>query len=154
MRDHAGRLTVDDVARAAGVSKGAVSTLLTAGDEAASGPAQPASTGSPDAEAVLPDPGDAVSELLRLAVPHEDIDAIVRCLPVLQESRPLRWLLERCVHVLVRCMDHPEAVPRLPTVPNRHEPERRYFYVFVFLAMLPHLRSCTGNETFPSRCPG
>jgi AcrR family transcriptional regulator len=143
------RLTIDDVARAAGVSKAAVSKLLTTDDEAASGLAQLASTGSPNFHVVLPDPDDTVSDLLRLAVPHEDIDAIVACLPVLREEGPLRWLLERCVHLLAQGMDHPKAGPRFPTFPNQSKPVRRYFYVFVFLAMLPQLRKLHRQRGIP-----
>ena len=142
-------MTIDDVARAAGVSKGAVSKLLTSDDETTSGLTQPASTGSPNVNVVLPDRDDVVSELLRLAVPHEDIDAIVACLPVLREPGPLRWLLERCVHLMAECMDQPKAGLRFPTFPNQSMPVRRYFYVFVFLAMLPHVRKVHRQRGIP-----
>ncbi|MEQ4209686.1 acyltransferase domain-containing protein [Actinopolymorpha sp. B9G3] len=143
------RLTIDDVARAAGVSKGAVSKLLTTDDETIAGLAQLASTGSPDFSVVLPEPDDAVSDLLRLAVPHEDIDAIVACLPVLRQPGPLRWLLERCVYLLAHCMDDPSTGPRLPTFPNQSKPVRRYFYVIVFLAILPQLRKLHRQRGIP-----
>ena len=142
-------LTIDGVAHAAGVSKGAVSKLLTTGDGATSGLAHLASAGSPNVNVVLPEPDDAVSELLRLAVPHEDIDAIVACLPVLRQPGPLRWLLERCVHLLAQCMDHPHAGRRFPTFPNQSKAVRRYFYVFVFLAMLPHIRRLHRQRGIP-----
>ncbi|MEQ4208469.1 acyltransferase domain-containing protein [Actinopolymorpha sp. B9G3] len=142
-------VTIDDVARAAGVSKVAVSKLLTTDDETSSGLAQLALTGSPNFNVVLPDPDDAVSDLLRLAVPHEDIDAIVRCLPVLRPPGPLRWLLERCVHLLAHCMDHPHTGRRFPTFPNQSKPVRRYFYVLVFLAMLPQLRMLHRQRGIP-----
>lgn len=43
--------------------------------------------------------------ILGAAVPHEDIGAIVACLPGLGHPGPLRWLLERCVYVLAQDMD-------------------------------------------------
>ena len=86
-------MTIEDVARAAGVSKGAVSRLLTTDDETISGLAQLASIEPTNFDVVLPEPDDAVSDLLRLGVRHEDVDAIVACLPVLGQPGPLRWLL-------------------------------------------------------------
>ena len=131
------------------MSKGAVSKLLSTDDDTTRGLVQLAPTGSPEFDVILPDPQGVVFDLLRLAVPHEDIDAIVACIPALQEPGPLRWLLERCVHVLAQCMDRPEAGPRLPTIPNHADPARRYFYVFVFLAMLPHLQKLHRQRGIP-----
>ncbi|MEQ4205793.1 acyltransferase domain-containing protein [Actinopolymorpha sp. B9G3] len=131
------------------MSKSAVSKLLTTEEDATSDRPQLASTRASDFNVVLPELDDAVSDLLRLAVPHEDIDAILACLPVLQEPGPLRWLLERCVHELTQCMDHPRIGPRFPTFPNQGKPVRRYFYVFVFLAMLPHLRKLHRQRGIP-----
>jgi hypothetical protein len=142
-------LTIDVVARAAGVSKGAISKLLTSDDETTPGLAQLAAAGPPSCDVVLPGPDDALPDLLRLAVPHEDIDAIVACLPVLRQQGPLRWLLERCVHLLARCIDQPEAGLRFPTIPKQSKAVRRYFYVFVFLAMLPHLRKVHRQRGIP-----
>jgi hypothetical protein len=79
---------------------------------------------------VLPSPEELPAILLSLAVPHEDIDAIVA-------SRPTsdRWpLLARCVGTLVRALATDDPPPPFPAVPVD-----TYFYVYVFLAALPHV---------------
>jgi hypothetical protein len=80
-------------------------------------------------------PGDLPSELLRLTVPHEDVNAVIAARP--EPGSPQWWLAERCVHSLVSTMggldDDPPAFQPLPELGP-------YFYVHVFLATLPHTR--------------
>ncbi|MEW9552749.1 acyltransferase domain-containing protein [Nonomuraea sp. NPDC050783] len=82
----------------------------------------------------LPAPGELPVELLRLAVPHEDVNAVVAARP--EPGSPQWWLAERCVASLASTMGDLDGPP-----PFRPMPELGpYFYVYVFLAALPHTR--------------
>ncbi len=99
--------------------------------------------GPPAFRVTLPDVDALAPVLLDLAVPHEEIDALVRLRPSRQTSPALWWILERCVHRLVRAMgevggDGAEAGPALPA---HLGPIHRCFYVYVFAATLPYLRA-------------
>ncbi|MEO3867704.1 acyltransferase domain-containing protein [Nonomuraea sp. B12E4] len=79
-------------------------------------------------------PADLPSALLRLAVPHEDVNAVVAARP--EPGGPLWWLAERCVHSLVSTMGSLDGPPPFPALPGLGP----YFYVYVYLATLPHTR--------------
>lgn len=96
--------------------------------------------GPPGFEVVLPTAEEAAIELLRLAVPHEDIDAVTACIPAVRQSAPLWWLLERCVHSLVQCIGSVQAPPRFPAFADRELALHRYFPILVFLVVLPRTR--------------
>lgn len=96
------------------------------------------SAGQPDETSALPAADELVAALLELAVPHEDIDPLVALVP---RSAELTWLLERCAAALVRHMGRIEAPPPFPTIPESLGPISRYFYVYVFLAAAPHVRT-------------
>jgi hypothetical protein len=93
--------------------------------------------GAPDFEVTLPSAVELPGILLDLAVPHEDIDPLVALRP---ESADLRWLLDRCTHSLVRRMGELDGPPVFPELPDSAGPLRRYFPVYVFLAVLPHVQ--------------
>ncbi|HEY3081019.1 MAG TPA: acyltransferase domain-containing protein, partial [Chloroflexota bacterium] len=78
--------------------------------------------------------------LLGLAVPHDDVDDLVRLLPTRERSPGLWWLLERCTLALVGGMGALDGGPPFPVLPERHGVPR-YFYVYAFLATLPHVRA-------------
>ncbi|MDR8413333.1 acyltransferase domain-containing protein [Nonomuraea sp. 3-1Str] len=81
-------------------------------------------------------PRDPVAELLRLAVPHEDVNGVVSTLP--ERGTPQWWLVERCVHSLVAAMG---LVERGPAFPDRLPPELGpYVFTHVFLGALPYTR--------------
>ncbi len=107
--------------------------------------------GPPDFEVTVPDVDDLPGVLLDLTVPHEDIDALVRLRSVLAASPELWWILERCVHGLVRQMgevDVPDSAAG-PALPPELGPLHRCFYVFVFVAMLPHVRAYHRDHGIP-----
>lgn len=90
-------------------------------------------------------PRDPVPELLRLAVPHEDITDVVATLP--RRGSPQRWLVERCVHALVAAMGDPGGMPRFPDrLPGELGP---YLFAHVFLAALPHTRNYHRDHGVP-----
>ncbi|WP_165977380.1 acyltransferase domain-containing protein [Nonomuraea diastatica] len=79
-------------------------------------------------------PDDLPSELLRLAVPHEDVNAVLAARP--EPGSPQWWLAERCAHSLVSTMGDLDDPPPFQPLPELGP----YFYVYVFLAALPHTR--------------
>ncbi|MEV0383872.1 acyltransferase domain-containing protein [Nonomuraea sp. NPDC050643] len=85
-------------------------------------------------EVVLPG-GGLADELLRLTVPHEDVNAILAARP--EPGTPQWWLTERCAHSLVSTMGAMEDPPPFQPLPELGP----YFYVYVFLAALPHTRA-------------
>jgi hypothetical protein len=105
--------------------------------------------GEPNFEVRLPSAGELPPVLLDLAVPHEDIGALVALLPSLRQSQDLWWLLERCAHSLVRDMGTLERPPWFPELPESIGVMHRYFYVYVFLAVLPQVREYHRSRGIP-----
>lgn len=100
----------------------------------------------PGVELVLPSADDLPHILLDLAVPQEDINPLVAMLPGAGRDVGITWLIERCAWLVVRDMGSLDERIRLPDLPERFGPIRRYFYVYVFLAALPHAQSyCRGR---------
>lgn len=98
--------------------------------------------GPADFDIVLPPADDLPPVLLKLAVPHEDIDDLVAMHPDnTRWSAELRWLLERCTHALAREMGLLDGPPWFPNLPESVGPLQRYFYIYVFLATLPRARA-------------
>ncbi|SEH00085.1 hypothetical protein SAMN05444920_11564 [Nonomuraea solani] len=79
--------------------------------------------------------GDLADELLRLAVPHEDVNAVLAARP--EPGTWQWWLAERCAHSLVSTMGEMADPPPFQSLPELGP----YFYVYVFLATLPHTRA-------------
>jgi hypothetical protein len=91
-------------------------------------------------EAALPSPEELPAILLSLAVPHDDINAIVASRPT-----PERWpLLARCVEALVRALGTVGKPPPFPAVTAD-----TYFYVYVFVAALPHVTAYHRERGIP-----
>ncbi|MFD9073139.1 acyltransferase domain-containing protein [Streptomyces lasiicapitis] len=97
--------------------------------------------GEPPAEAVLPDADELPDVLLDLGVPHEDINALVALRGRVLDDPDTRWLLTRCVALLLRDLGAPEQGPRLPVLPAELGELGSCFYVFVFIAALPRVRA-------------
>ncbi|WP_197093753.1 acyltransferase domain-containing protein [Nonomuraea sp. SBT364] len=86
-------------------------------------------------------PPDPVAELLRLAVPHEDVAGVLAARP--RPGTEAWWLLERCVHTLVSAMGELDDPPQFPELPDP------YFYVYVYLAAAPHVRAYHRSRGIP-----
>ncbi|MGH2560175.1 MAG: acyltransferase domain-containing protein [Thermomicrobiales bacterium] len=97
--------------------------------------------GAPACEIALPSADDLPPVLVKLAIPHEDIDGIIAMLPTREDSPEVWWLLERCAHSLIRTMGEVDDSPMFPRLPDDVGARHRYFYVYVFLATLPHVRA-------------
>jgi N-acyltransferase N-terminal domain len=100
-----------------------------------------AAVGAPPFAIELPGADDLAPILLDLAVPHEDINPLVALRAELDDSPELWWLLDRCVHALVRQMGEIGDLPTFPLLAEHLGPLGRYFYVYVFVATLPHVRA-------------
>lgn len=98
------------------------------------------SIGAPDIAIELPSTDDLRPILLDFAVPHEDIDFLLDSLPTMERSEGLWWLLERCAHSMVREMGAIDGPLPFPPLPESMGVLHRYFYVYVFVAVLPYVR--------------
>jgi len=88
----------------------------------------------PEVEVDLPSIRDLPAALLALAVPHEDIDAIV-ALRARMDRPGEAWLLALCVARLEAAMGSTEGMVPLPRLRKTDDLLTRYFYVFVYLAV-------------------
>lgn len=103
--------------------------------------------GLPGVEISLPPIDDVPHILLDLAVPHEDINPLVAMMPTPERAAGMSWLVERCASLLVQDMGSLEERVRFPDLPESFGPTRRYFWVYVYLAALPHVRAyCLGRD--------
>ncbi|MFD9910584.1 acyltransferase domain-containing protein [Streptomyces sp. NPDC059063] len=105
--------------------------------------------GEPRAAAVLPDADALPDVLLDLAVPHEDINELIALRARVEGHDDTRWLLERCVDALVRTMGEPGKQPRMPVLPEELGELGTCFYVYVFVAALPHVRAYHRRHGIP-----
>ncbi len=97
--------------------------------------------GEPPFEVTLPPADDLPPLLLDLAVPHEDIDEVIRLRPDPARDPEVWWLLRRCVHALVRAMGEIDGPPHFPLLPDELDFMRRWFFVYVFIATVPHTQA-------------
>jgi hypothetical protein len=105
--------------------------------------------GDPHVTIALPHIDDLPHILLDLAVPQEDINPIVAMTPTPERAAGITWLIERCAWLLVRDMGLLEERIRFPDLPESFGPLRRYFYVYVYLAALPHVQAYCRARDIP-----
>jgi hypothetical protein len=89
----------------------------------------------------LPSPDELPAILVELSVPHEDIEDVVAGLPGPERDPEVWALLERCVAGLTGAAEPPPWP----------EPPVPYFFVYVFVAALPHVRALHGARSIPER---
>lgn len=97
----------------------------------------------------LPHADDLPHILLDLAVPQEDINPLVEMMPASSGAGGISWLVERCAWLLVRDMGSLEERVRFPDLPESFGPIRRYVYVYVFVAALPHVQAYCRARAIP-----
>ncbi|MFB6548816.1 acyltransferase domain-containing protein [Streptomyces sp. NPDC056405] len=103
----------------------------------------------------LPDADDLPDVLLELAVPHEDINALVGLRGGVTRDAGTARLLEECVQELVRELGEPAVDPegmrrfgeRLAEAP---EALGGYFAAYVFVAALPYTRAYHQERGIPA----
>ena len=105
--------------------------------------------GEPSRPVVLPAGSDLVQALLRLSVVHEDIDTLLALRPTPDGDPDAWWLLERSVEAIIRRMGVVEDWERIPPLPDSFGPLRRWFWVYVFVAALPHARAYHAERRIP-----
>lgn len=105
--------------------------------------------GPPPFAVDLPD-GTALERALgEVAVPEDDVPSLLALREVLAANPNLTWLHERCVHSLARHMDSVDGPPMFQALPEDLGEVARFFYVFVYIAMLPHTRACFEQRGIP-----
>ncbi|MFJ9540732.1 acyltransferase domain-containing protein [Streptomyces sp. NPDC101225] len=90
---------------------------------------------------MLPDADELAEVLLDLAVPHEDINALVRMGRRVTDDPELLRFLEGSVDELVRGMGEVGGAVDLPQLDWASGPLQRCFPVYVFVAALPFTRA-------------
>ncbi|MCY0939612.1 acyltransferase domain-containing protein [Streptomyces sp. H34-S4] len=99
----------------------------------------------------MPDPLRLPQALLDLAVPHEDINELVRLQAVLTADPDLRALLDRALSALLWKAGEPEHNNGLPDLPPEASGSMgAAFAVFVYLAALPYTRAHHRARGIPS----
>jgi hypothetical protein len=97
----------------------------------------------------LPSADELPQVLLGLAVPHEDIDPLIALLPTFERAADARWVLERAAQTLVQHMGQVEGPPWFPPMPDELGVFGRYFFVFVYVAVLPYTRAYHQERGIP-----
>lgn len=105
--------------------------------------------GEPKIEIGLPNTDALPHILLDLAVPQEDINPLVAMMPAHERDEGIIWLVERCGWLLVRDMGSLDERVRFPDLPDSFGPVRRFFYVYVFVAALPHVQAYCRARDIP-----
>ena len=90
---------------------------------------------------MLPDADELAEVLVDLAVPHEDINELVRMGRRVIDDPELKRVLERSVEELVQDMGEVGSPVDLPELDWAAGPLQRCFPVYVFVAALPYTRA-------------
>lgn len=94
--------------------------------------------------------GDAfLVALSDLDVPADDIETLVALRSEVVANTDLWWLLERAVHALLLRMDIVDSPPGFHPLPRSIGPIAPFFYVYVYVAMLPHTRELYRRRSIP-----
>ncbi|MGI8483583.1 MAG: acyltransferase domain-containing protein [Thermomicrobiales bacterium] len=94
--------------------------------------------GPPSTPIVLPDGEAFLSALNGLDVPTDDVGTLVALRSELVSNVDLWWMLERAVHSLLLRMDRVDSPPGFQPLPSGIGPIAPFFYVYVYVVMLPH----------------
>lgn len=86
----------------------------------------------------LPDGHAFIAALHDLDIPDDDIETLVRLRLDFVNDSDLMWLVERCVQSLLLHMDEVSWPPAFPKLPDGFGEVSRFFFAFVYVAMLPH----------------
>ncbi|MFD3500321.1 acyltransferase domain-containing protein [Streptomyces sp. NPDC058678] len=99
---------------------------------------------------MLPDADELAEVLLDLAVPHDDINELVRMGRRVTDDPELLRLLEASVEELVRGMGEAHGAVDLLELDWASGPLQRCFPVYVFVAALPHTRAYHRERGIPA----
>jgi hypothetical protein len=98
---------------------------------------------------VLPDADELAEVLVELAVPHEDVNELVRMGRRVMDDPELRRFLEHSVDELVRDMGRADDPVVLPELDWPAGALQRCFPAYVFVAALPHTRAYHRSRGIP-----
>lgn len=127
----------------------AILSSLRSNDATAGWLAELEALGAPPFAVELPAAGELPPVLLKLAVPHQDIDELIAALATIRGSAEAWWLFERCVHALDREIGQLESSAAMPQLPDAMGSLQRYFYVLVFVALLPRVQAFHRARAIP-----
>jgi hypothetical protein len=102
----------------------------------------PVAPGIPEGDAFL-------AVLADLAIPEGEWATLVALRQEVVNDPGLRWLLERSVHSLSLHLDTIETPPAFPNLPAALGEISRYFFAFVYIAMLPHTHALYRQRGVP-----
>lgn len=106
--------------------------------------------GTPPIGIVLPEAAVLPSILRELAVPEEDIGTLVAGMPSPACTPEAWWVLSRAASSLIRYMGMLERPPMFPALPAAIVEEQPFFFVYVFLATLPHVQAYHTSRNVPA----
>lgn len=95
---------------------------------------------APAAEVAVPGDDDLAAELVRLSVPHDQIEDVLQWSAPLRDDLGYRWLLERLVGGVLDLLGPVSDRSPLPALPDALGPVGSYIYAFVFVAVAPRTR--------------
>ncbi|MFJ9905732.1 acyltransferase domain-containing protein [Streptomyces sp. NPDC101152] len=98
---------------------------------------------------MLPDADELAEVLVDLAVPHEDINEVVRMGRRITDDPELRRALEAAVAEIVSGIGEVEAPLELPELDWASGPLQRCFPAYVYVAVLPHTRAYHRSRGIP-----
>lgn len=99
---------------------------------------------------MLPDADELAEVLLDLAVPHEDINDVVRMGRRVRDDPELLHALKQAVEELVRDMGEIRGVIDLPDLDWPSGPLQRFFPLYVLVAALPYVRAHHRDRGVPA----
>lgn len=105
--------------------------------------------GPPAERVTIPQGENLVRTLRYLEVPEEDIPDIAQTVPSPESSPEMWWVLERAVNSLVLHMGQTEGPPRFAPLQDENDPLHRFFYVHVFVAILPYTKAYFRERKIP-----
>lgn len=105
--------------------------------------------GPPPVPVTLPGGVALADELRALDVPDADIAGLLAMAPTPEQAPEAWWVLERAAHSLLRHMGTVDGPPDFPGLPAAIADEHGCFFVYVFLAMLPHVRAYHRDRGIP-----
>ena len=101
------------------------------------------------APVIIPEGEAFITSLRDLGVPEDDIETLVQLRQTIVGNPDLMWLIERCMLSLLLHMDAVSWPPEFPKLPEEFAKLGRYFYTFVYVAMLPHTRALHRRRGIP-----
>lgn len=105
--------------------------------------------GAPPEPVQLPASEEALQILARANAPEDQVAEAVAAIAEIERDSALRWLVERCHHLLVQNMGQFDQMHSWPVLPERFGVSGRFVYVWAFLATIPAVRKYHQSRDIP-----